>query len=211
MKIKPVVVMICMLLSSLLIIFSPQSTSILIKNVLSEKIDQSQEKDDGSMPIISRQWQEFTPVAKKLLRVEVKIQSTVGETTSIRLYIEQPLGTILSSKELPSSEIPNTPDWVSFDVQDIKLKPGQIYYIVLSTSPSSGYYWCGSPNNPYPNGVSSLGSNWDWCFRTYADKSISTFINNINPESKMKTFSTFLFIQNYLKNILYAHHDDFTS
>ena len=136
---------------------------------------------------------------KKLLRVEVKIKVGDGETTPIRLYIEQPLGTILSSTELPASEIPTTPDWVSFDVQDITLNSGQIYYIKLSTSPNANYYWCGASNNPYTNGVSSKGANWDWCFRTYADKSKSMFIDNINPESKMKTFLTFLLMQNYLK------------
>lgn len=200
---KPAIVMICILLSCMILILSPQSTSISIKNFLSEKIDQSQERDDGPVSIRNMEWQEFVPVAKKLLRVEVKIKVGEGETTPIRLHIEQPLGTTLSSKELPASEIPTTPDWVSFDIQDITLKPGEIYYIKLSTSFNALYYWCGASNNPYTNGVSSKGANWDWCFRTYADKSKSQFINNINPESKMKTFSTFLLMHNYLKIIFY--------
>jgi hypothetical protein len=104
---------------------------------------------------------------------------------------------------LPASEIPITSDWVSFDVQDITLNPGQIYYIKLSTSFNALYYWCGASNNPYPNGVSSNGADWDWCFRTYADKSKSTFIDNIHPESRMKTFPILLFMQNSLKIILY--------
>jgi hypothetical protein len=200
---KPVIVLICIILSSLMIILSPQSTSISIKNFFSEKIDQSQERDEGAVSIRNMEWQEFVPVVKKLLRVEVKIKIGDGETTSIRLSIEQPLGTILSSTELPASEIPTTPDWVSFDMQDITLKPGEIYYIKLSTSSNALYYWCGASNNPYPNGVSSKGANWDWCFRTYADKSKSMFIDNIHPELRMKTFLTFLVMQNYFKTILY--------
>lgn len=200
---KSIMVFICVIFSSLMIILSPQSTSISIKNFLSEKIDQSQERDDGLVSIRNIEWQEFVPVAKKLLRVEVKIQVGDGETTPIRLYIEQPLGTILSSKELPASEIPTTRDWVSFDVQDITLNSGQIYYIKLSISPNANYYWCGASNNPYVNGVSSKGADWDWCFRTYADKSKTTFIDNIHPELKMKTFSTFLSMLNYLGIIPY--------
>jgi len=193
--------MICIILSSILVIFSPQSTSISIKHFLSEVMDQRQERDDGSMPIQYMEWQEFTPVAKKILRVEVKIKSTVGETTLIRLSIEQPLGTVLSSKELPSSEIPNTPDWVSFDIPDIKLNPGKIYYIVLSTSPNSYYSWCGASNNPYTNGVSSRGSDWDWCFRTYVDKSISKFLTPISeksPHFSLRDEPRILFFETYI-------------
>jgi len=200
---KPIMILICVLLSSLMIILSPQSTSISIKQFLSEKIDQSQERDDGSESIRNTEWQEFVPVAKKLLHVEVKIKVGEGETTPIRLSIEQPLGTTLTAKEIPASEIPTTPDWISFDVQDITLNPGQIYYIRLSTSFNALYYWSGASNNPYPNGTSSKGSNWDWCFRTYADKSKSTFIDNIHPESRMKTFPIFLLMQNCLKISLY--------
>lgn len=199
---KPIIIF-CILLSSLMIILSPQSMSISIKYFFSETIDQSQERDDGPVSIKNMEWQEFVPVVKKLLRVEVKIKVGDGETTPIRLYIEQPLGTILSSKELPASEIPTTSDWVSFDVQDITLNPGEIYYIKLSTSFNANYFWCDASNNPYANGVSSKGENWDWCFRTYADKSKSTFIDNIHPETKMKTFSTFLLMLNYLRIILY--------
>jgi hypothetical protein len=202
MKRKPIMVLICVLFSSL-IIMSPQSTSISIKNFLSETIDQNQERDVGPVAIRNIEWQEFVPAVKKLLRVEVKIQLGYGEATPLRLSIEQPLGTVLSSKELPASEIPTAPDWVSFDVQDITLTTGQIYYIKLSTSFNALYYWCGASNNPYPNGVSSKGSDWDWCFRTYVDKSKSLFIDNIHPESRMKTISTFLALLNSLRIISY--------
>jgi hypothetical protein len=187
-----------------MIIVSPQSTSISIKkSLLAEKIDQSQEKDDSFRVIKSTDWQQFIPVVKKLTRVEVKIKASAGETTSIKLSIEQPLGTILGSLELSPSSIPTTADWVSFNIQDITLALGEKYYIVLSTSPNSNYYWYGSGSNPYTNGISSGGSGWDWCFRTYVDKSKSIFINNINPESKIRTFSTFLLMQNYFKIISY--------
>jgi len=200
---KSIMVFICVIFSSLMIILTPQSTSISIKNFFSEQIDQSQETDNGPVSIRNIEWQEFVPVVKKLLRVEVKIKVGSGETTPIRLSIEQPLGTILSATELPASEIPTTPDWVSFDVQDITLNSGQIYYIKLSTSSNALYYWCGASNNPYTNGVSSKGANWDWCFRTYADKSKTTFIDNIHPELKMKTFLTFLSMLYYLRIISY--------
>ena len=62
---KQVMVLICVILSSLMIILSPQSTSISIKNFFSEKIDQSQERDDGPVSIRNIEWQEFVPSCEK--------------------------------------------------------------------------------------------------------------------------------------------------
>ena len=200
---KPSIVMMCIVFSSMLLILSPQSTSISIKNVLAEKIDQSQENDDSFRVIKSTEWQQFSPVVKKLTRIEVKIKASAGEISPLKLSIEQPLGTILGSIELSSSSIPVTADWVSFNIQDITLTLGEKYYMVLSTSSNSNYYWYGSASNPYVNGGSSGGSGWDWCFRTYVDKHKSVFINNIDPESNMKAFSILSFIQNILKIISY--------
>jgi hypothetical protein len=200
---KTGIVMMCIVFSSMLLILSPQSTSISIKNLLVEKIDQSQEKDDSFRLITSTEWQQFSPVVKKLTRVEVKIKASTGETTPIKMSIEQPLGTILGYVEVSSSSIPTTADWVSFNLQDITLTLGVKYYIVLSTSSNSHYYWYGSGTNPYINGTSSAGSGWDWCFRTYVDKHKSIFINNINSELKMKMFSINLFMQIILNSIAY--------
>lgn len=200
---KNVIVMICVIFSSMLIILSPQSMSISLKNMLAEKIDQNQEIDDGFRVIRSSEWQQFVPVVKKLIRIEVKLKAVVGETSSIKLSIEQPLGTSLTSIELSPSSIPTTGDWVSFDIQDITLTLGERYYIVLSTSPNSNYYWYGSSSNPYSNGISSVGSGWDWCFRTYVDTHKSVFINNIQSELKMKTFSILFFMQNIFNVISY--------
>ena len=159
------------------------STSQAKSNILnSETIDQFQEIDTGGFWIDKIAWQEFQPEVKKLTKIEVKIMSGGGIQPPINLYIEQPLGTIIKSKQLQSSEISTSPNWITFDIEDIKLNIGESYYIKLSFSPGGSYYWYGSTNNPYKNGISNRGETWDWCFRTIVDKSVIKlpFKSNIN-------------------------------
>ena len=201
MKKKPMFFFIFVFFCSMLIMLSPQSTSFLITNVTAEKIDQIQDKSDGSKLINSKAWQQFVPTVKTLVRVEVKIRAIAGETSPITLSIEQPVGTILASRELSSSSIPTTADWVSFDISDVKLTTGVKYYIVLSTSSTSHYYWSGSGLNPYVNGISSIGASWDFCFKTYVNTKKSTFIEYLDLESRMMPFSIFFFIVNSFKTM----------
>jgi len=83
------------------------------------------------------------------------------------------LGTVLTFKELPASEIPfESSGWVSFDVPDVYLATGEKYYITLTAPLGSEYGWCYSEpdilgRDRYPQGNSSRGSGYDWCFRTF--------------------------------------------
>jgi len=154
-----------------LLLIPSQALALTRPVILSETIDQSQESETGGVWFDKIAWQEFKPEVKKLIRVEVKIMVGGGDQPPLRLYVEQPLGSILASKELPASSIPTVSDWVAFDISDIKLEPDESYYIKLSFSPGGQYYWSGSNNNPYTDGISSRGENWDYCFRTVVDKS----------------------------------------
>jgi hypothetical protein len=197
MKIKIAVIMIYIGLILITSVSTISGKHISKNYFINERLDQYQDKENGYKEIKSREWQEFIPTISKHYRIEVKIRVAEGEVSPIRLYIEKPLGTVLISKELPASTIPKTADWASFDIEDINLNSGEIYYIVLTTSPSAYYFWYGSSNNPYPNGDSSRGSSWDWCFKTFVEKSKSKILNNILCNSLIDLNKRLLFFENY--------------
>lgn len=130
-------------------------------------IDQSQEWCDNCRYISNYEWQEFIPTMITHVRIEVKIAQWYGGSPNLKLTIEKPLGTILSTKELPANALPSgSCDWVSFDIPNINLNPGQSYYIKLTAPLGSEYGWCLSNSNLYPSGDSSQHPG-DWCFRIY--------------------------------------------
>jgi len=135
--------------------------------------DQNQHYDDDCVQIPDVEWQEFVPRNAKHARIDVKIVQWYGGSPNLKLSIEKPLGTVLTFKELPASEIPSeSSNWVSFDVPDVYLEPGEKYYITLTAPLGSEYGWCyGNPDilgkDRYPKGNSSRGSDYDWCFKTY--------------------------------------------
>ena len=53
---------------------------------------------------------------------------------------------------------------------DVDLDLNQTHWIVLYYDGGAEYYWCGANGNPYARGESSVGPNWDYCFRTYTGK-----------------------------------------
>jgi len=168
MKIKILGVLVSMLLIAAAI------PAVGITNIEPEKLqgvlDQSQERDD-ECKWFQDAWQEFVPVGKKLLHVEVKIKQGYADSPDLWLYIEKPLGTSLASLSKKATEIPDTADWVEFDIEDIELTPGKTYVIHLKFDPGGEYAWCGANGDVYPSGDSDLGAQWDWCFKTYVDKS----------------------------------------
>jgi uncharacterized repeat protein (TIGR01451 family) len=145
------------------------------REITGEEKDQFQELCDECYYIESTppSWQEFVPSVDSLSRVEVKIARTQGQPNGcpITMTIDSPLGTVLTQATLQPAEVPELPycdtDWMSFDVPDIALVPGQSYYIVLNIPPGFFYHWCGAWGNPYPPGISSVGPDWDWTFRTF--------------------------------------------
>ena len=160
---------ICMMMLLIVTVVFPivNSSNVTNNSNLGEVKDQYSEWCDDCRYFSGDEWQEFIPTMVKLTRIEVKIAQWFGGSPNIKLTIEKPLGTVLSSKELPVSAIPSPDcDWVSFDIPDINLVPGDNYFIKLNAPLGSEYGWCYSANGLYPNGTSSI---WpaDWCFRTF--------------------------------------------
>ena len=156
-------------------------------------LDQRQEKCDGEKFIPNLAWQEFIPTMKLLREVEVKVTHWYGGSPNLKLSIEQPLGTVLTFKELPVSDIPSgTSGWVNFDVPDYTLTPGQKYYITLTYPPGGEYGWCAGNGDPYVSGESSGPADEDFCFRTWANKGKSKNSINIEGEWSNPLFQWFL-------------------
>jgi len=132
--------------------------------------DQYQEWSDECIYIDDYEWQEFVPTMAQHTRVEVKIVHWFSGSPPLKLSIEKPLGNVLKYKELPASAIPeNNCNWVSFDIPDVTLIPGQNYYIKLTAPLGSEYGWGIAYNGLYPPGTSSKAPA-DWCFRTFCEE-----------------------------------------
>ena len=142
-------------------------------------LDQAQEHSDECawLSYGVSEWQEFLNRGNQIMSVELYMyNSAPHEDGYVRLSIEKPLGTILTKKELSCDDIaPGYADiWFSFDVDpDVKLGKGQKYYIVLYYEGPCELCWHGCHDDLYPDGDSSKGGGWDYCFRTYVDKSKS--------------------------------------
>jgi hypothetical protein len=135
--------------------------------------DQFQERSDECKWFGPSAWQEFQPVGKKHLHVEVKIKQGYEQSPPLKMTLEQPLGTVLTGVDVPVSDIPNVCDWVDFDFPNVDVDVANTAYIVLTYAEGGEYAWCGANGDLYPAGMSSEGGQWDWCFRTYVDKSLA--------------------------------------
>jgi ABC-type transport system substrate-binding protein len=169
MRVKSVLYIgVCLLLSTAFIASIP---SVFTQ---SEQKDQYQEISEVCEHVDTYwdSWQEFVPTVNSLSRVEVKINryENYPNEYPITMTIESPLGTVLTSKTLQWEEIPELPwgetVWISFDVPDITLTPGQSYYIHLDSEPLA-YLWSAANYDAYPPGQSNFAYPWDWTFRTF--------------------------------------------
>jgi hypothetical protein len=177
MKKKIIGIFVCMLMIAAIVIPVAGITNLDIRNESNthpeisptgEVKDQYQENCGDCEYFDNYAWQQFVPTKSKLLRVEVCIAQWYYGSPDITLSIERPLGTVITSKSLPVSAIPEYYcDWVSFNIPDVMLTPGNTYYIVLSYPQGGEYSWCGTWGNPYPKGESDIHPDWDWCFRTW--------------------------------------------
>lgn len=132
--------------------------------------------------------QSFVPTLAKLTRVEIPLKK-VGINKDITITIRSEInGNDLTSSSKSQSQIPSeTLEWVSFDFEDIVVKPGDTFYIIISTNggnQDTDYYitWF-TPDNPYEYGEAwqrYLEGDWsiidfpnsgfpkmDFAFRTY--------------------------------------------
>jgi hypothetical protein len=181
MKKKIIGISVVLLLMTTAVISIAGNEKIIKSTSLGEVIDQRQELDDECLYISNFEWQEFVPTKDNLVRVEVRIVQWYSDSPDLRLTIEKPLGTILTSKDESASNIPSAPcDWVSFNVPDITLIPGENYFIKLTAPVGSEYGWGIRWGNPYPKGDSSNPPG-DWCFRTFAE------VENLPPSKPFIT------------------------
>lgn len=181
----------------------------LLKPVGQEQVvDQSQDICAECRFFENYAWQQFIPQAKKLLTIDICISQWYAGSPDLIITIEKPLGTVLSSVTIDAKSIPyDDCDWVSIDINpDITLQKGEIYYIVLSYEPGGEYGWCGAEGDLYAPGVSIIGPEWDFCFRTIVTKPRS--IDHINIFKNFPFLYQFFFkminnIQNLEKILKY--------
>jgi hypothetical protein len=141
-----------------------------IKNTTSsfaEVLDQSQTWEDDCFYIYGNEWQQFIPTLGNLNRIELKVGQFYGGSPDLIVSVESPLGNVLTSMTMSPSNLPsNTCDWISFNLPDISLTPGDDYRIRVTAPPGSEYAWGIAYNNLYLPGVSSQFPA-DFCFKTY--------------------------------------------
>jgi len=137
-------------------------------------LDQGQENDDEKYYITSGEFQGFVPQKEKLEYIEVKIGHWAAEFSSpeITLTLEKPLGNVITSTTVSTTDIPNIietneTDWIIFDVDDVDLIIGETYLLVLNFNTDADFAWSGAFDDPYPEAGSSLFADWDFCFRTF--------------------------------------------
>ena len=134
-------------------------------------MDQDQQIINGTKFLTQREWQEFIPQGRQHLYIEVHIGCFNPGSSPLGLSIEQPKGhsqysTVKSAVDIPDGYT----DWTRFYV-NVKLTPNEPAYIALSPSSGSEYAWSYGTGNPYPDGISSFGEDYDFCFRTFVDRS----------------------------------------
>jgi hypothetical protein len=129
--------------------------------------------------------QSFIPTMKKLSRVEVKINKN-GDPGMLSFAIRKILIDVdLVSENLANPEVPTGTNWLVFDCNNLRVTPGDTYYIVLNAERGfmdDYYQWRGTSTNPYARGTAwtynILIDTWeerdiDFCFKTYGIKGLS--------------------------------------
>ena len=175
MRVRKVEWILCMLLIICLFLSIANSEHLEItqnNNILGEQLDQSQETYDETVWLApgTLYWQQFQPTLDSIIQVELMAMQGYAGSPDLELDIQNRPGDSLCHMEIPASELPSTLSWVSFDVPDVELLPGQTYYITVLCQAGSEYALGGAWLNPYPFGDSNIGSGWDWCFRTYGQE-----------------------------------------
>jgi hypothetical protein len=119
-------------------------------------------------------FQTFYNRGETLEEVELHFGCWYSGSYDVKLSIRETLtGSSLTDVIYPTSAFPpDVQTWFTFNVPDVQLVQGKIYFIVVEFDPGSEYAWSGDVGNPYPPGVSSHSDpNWDYAFRTIVDKS----------------------------------------
>ena len=145
-------------------------------------LDQQQTKQDYNFVIFGERWaaQSFKPILGSLTSLQL-LMGAQSEPSDLEISLRSSLtGTDLTAVSLPYSSFPMTPGWVTIDVPDITVTPGETYYIVVHTdagSIDSCYLWGFGGATDYTRGTlhfsNTGGALWtdyafyDFCFKTY--------------------------------------------
>jgi len=131
--------------------------------------------------------QTFTPTKEVLTRIQFLMAKNATAAYPCSIAIRESLtGEELAYAQVGPSDFPlfdplhpENLSWITFDINDIWVNPGQTYYMVLFTmNATDNYYYCaGNGTNMYPNGTVYIsyddGTTWeeivdaDGCFKTY--------------------------------------------
>jgi len=117
--------------------------------------------------------QSFVPTQSNLAKVKIKVSATGAPTGDLIISVRDSLdGNDLAYKRITPSSLGWYSDWVTFDILDVSLTPGQTYYIVgrsdsaSSDSEQAGFYtwevYISTSSDAYPNGetYANVGSGW---------------------------------------------------
>ncbi len=149
----------------------------------SEILDVEQADGTYSFMVYGSRWagQSFIPSIDSLSKVQLLIGKNGVPADDVAVSIRSSLtGADIESITLPESSIPETADWVDFDLPDMPITSGNTYYIVIHTSGGNSancYNWIFGYGTAYNDGAfqfsSDADSSWteylsyDLCFRTY--------------------------------------------
>jgi len=145
--------------------------------------------------------QSFIPSLRKLTRIELKLEKQ-GDPGYINVSIKKNLYDVdLVSVQKESNSLPSSTNWISFDLEDITLIPGNTYFIVCKSNSGviENYIkWRGSDNDFYTNGhgwkYDPMTGLWDdrpdtdFCFKTYGSKGINLIEYQHSPIFKFLSY-----------------------
>ena len=161
---------------------SDWSEDLIVTMTDKHKVDQRQVNEDWIFLVNNTRWcaQSFIPSGEKLSKIEIGLaawEADLDFTVSIRKSLD---GSDLAEAGAKVAKTGWNIKWVTFNIPDIAVNPGDTYYIVCKSSYEGwGIGWAAGGENPYPNGnfytSSDAGESWkkdtrwnsDGCFVTY--------------------------------------------
>jgi hypothetical protein len=180
MRKKVIGIFVCtLLIATITPIVSGTSTEKPAVKMIPSVIDQQQLKTPEIYTLLPdvQNWQQFKNRGETLESVDLHIGCYDSISGWITLAVAESLTTSpLTGVSYNPGDLPeDTQDWFTFDVPDVELTGGKIYYIIVTFGLMSDYRWSGSHGNPYKQGASSHpDADWDFAFRTVVDKSKTT-------------------------------------
>jgi len=183
----------------------------IVLNKINDTIDQFQTENNGSGVAIYNETmyaQSFVPSLGILTRVQLFLfrEGNPSDNIEITVSIKQSLyRRYIASKSINGSQISEQGEWMEFDLNYIDLIPGNIYYIVCTTSggtKTDHFSWYFDIHNPYFGGDTQFsenyGADWfpfvltgfphiDFCFITYG---YENFAPNkpVKPDGEIKGY-----------------------